>query len=142
MTANELISIMAYFLTKDFASDKAEALFGSVLDDSTPETVLLQPKAAFLERVLLHFVKVGEVNFLGMISLVWKQLAPIDFGVLARTYGEPHELPRLQPTGPKRYSFAVKGKDYAGQLLVGVVSGTGDIREIRDVQFRRNPPGW
>lgn len=107
------------FLSKAYGRAEVEMEFGVVQSDTNPNLLQLAPKDARFSHIELVMAEVGGQQQPGALHIELRDPVTINLQQVIQRHGQPREVPRLHPTQPVTYAFEVRGKDFAGQLMLG-----------------------
>jgi hypothetical protein len=133
------------FLAKAYGRKEIEAEFGAVESDTNPNLLQLVPRDARLARVELVMAEAGGQRLPGALHIELREPVAIDFRKVVKRHGEPRDVPRLHPTQPVTFVFDLRGKDFAGQLMLGFAieplkTGKHMLRDVRFVRIKTKGP--
>jgi hypothetical protein len=145
MTTNEtltlepkaIVAFLDRFLDKGFDLERAKAIFGKVKISTNPDLLVLEgvtpPGAEEVDALLVK-------GTLMELFITLERPVAFDADALSGLLGPPRTLPRLHPGQPVPQLYERKGRDFDGNVQIGLVSEGAGASRLKSIRFVRLLP--
>jgi len=134
LTPREIVAFLDRFLDKGFDLERAQAIFGKVKVSTNPDLLVLEgvtpPGAEEVDALLVKGT---------LMELFIKLERPIAFDVdaLTKLLGPSRTLPKLHPDQPVPRLWERRGRDFEGNVQLGLMTGSDDTPRLKSIRFVR-----
>jgi hypothetical protein len=145
MTTNEtltlepkaIVAFLDHFLDKGFDLQRAESIFGKVKVSTNPDLLVLEgvtpPGAEEVDALLVK-------GSLMELYITLERPMPFDVAGMTRLLGPPRTLPRLHAGQPVPQLYERTGRDFDGNVQLGLVGERDDAPRLKSIRFVRLLP--
>lgn len=140
MNAKFIAGLARMLMDDPFEVAEMERYLGPVVNDDNPEHVKLKSRLEDLSALDISWDDKQAPAFVHTIYATYDKPMKLDTGLLVKELGEAEEKPRLKPDQPHLFQIELKGKRYAGNLLLSVEGGNWRRDPVTKLRLMRYFP--